>query len=348
MAPHTDETRFRGVAAITLDSGELAATFLPGVGHDRRVAARRWARAPRPARRRRAPAGGRHGRPAAARAVGEPARRPALPRGRACPSTSAGSRSDRRTGLPIHGFLAGVPGWRVDRADVHRGRPPASGRRSTSTTGVPVPPPHRPGGHRSRDGAGHRHDRHGDRGPPGTDRVRLAPVPPVDRRAAPAVAAAAAGAPPPRARGSGIPTGAEAGEPAEAAPIGRRTFDDLYALGSDRRLALRDHDGRSIELRNDAGYPYAQVWVPAGSRTPRSSRWLRRRTRSGRLGADGRARRVPHGPVRPADQLSSSRSSLGDDPAGRLDQREVRERLREVPEVVAGVDVELLGVQPER
>src|SRR5687768_14019815 len=32
MAPRTDETRFRGVAAITLHSGELAATFLPGVG----------------------------------------------------------------------------------------------------------------------------------------------------------------------------------------------------------------------------------------------------------------------------------------------------------------------------
>ncbi len=34
--------------------------------------------------------------------------------------------------------------------------------------------------------------------------------------------------------------------------------------------------------------------------------------------------------------------------AGGLDQREVRERLREVAEVPARVDVELLGVQPER
>ncbi len=34
--------------------------------------------------------------------------------------------------------------------------------------------------------------------------------------------------------------------------------------------------------------------------------------------------------------------------AGRLDQREVRERLREVAEVPAGVGVELLGVEAER
>ena len=37
-----------------------------------------------------------------------------------------------------------------------------------------------------------------------------------------------------------------------------------------------------------------------------------------------------------------------DDPRGGLDQREVRERLREVAEVAAGVGVELLGVEPER
>jgi galactose mutarotase-like enzyme len=63
---------------------------------------------------------------------------------------------------------------------------------------------------------------------------------------------------------AGIPTGTETGEPADVAPIGRRTFDDLYALERDRSLALQTVDGRSIELRNDVGYPYAQVWVPAG------------------------------------------------------------------------------------
>jgi galactose mutarotase-like enzyme len=60
----------------------------------------------------------------------------------------------------------------------------------------------------------------------------------------------------------GIPTGAVAVERAEAAPIERRTFDDLYALGRDHRLAF-EADGAAIELRCDSAYPYAQVWVPA-------------------------------------------------------------------------------------
>ncbi len=62
----------------------------------------------------------------------------------------------------------------------------------------------------------------------------------------------------------GIPTGGEVAEPAEAAPLGRRTFDDLYALGRDRRLAFETDTGEAVELRCDKAYPYAQVWVPAG------------------------------------------------------------------------------------
>src|SRR5437764_15486956 len=43
------------------------------------------------------------------------------------------------------------------------------------------------------------------------------------------------------------------------------------------------------------------------------------------------------------------REPLGEDESrGRLDEREVREGLREVPEVAARGGVELLGVQPER
>ena len=283
MAPHTDETRFRGVAAITLDSGELAATFLPDVGHDRRVAARRWARAPRPAWRRRTPAGGRHGRPAAARPVGEPARRPPLPRGRACPSTCAGSRSatDGR-GLPIHGFLAGAPGWRVDRADRAPRSAPASGPRSTSTIrrsrsrtastsrspqpgrSWPSPRPSRPTGDRRVPIAFGWHPY-----------LRLTGVPrrqwllrlPARRHLA--------------LDGSGIPTGDEAGEPAEAAPIGRRTFDDLYALGSDRSARAPDRPtaGRS-SCATTPPTRTPRSGCPPASRTPRSSRWPRRRTRS--------------------------------------------------------------------
>jgi galactose mutarotase-like enzyme len=64
---------------------------------------------------------------------------------------------------------------------------------------------------------------------------------------------------------TGIPTGDADDEPAEAQPIGRRTFDDLYLLGrGSRRLAFAVDGGAAVELRSDAGYPYAQVWVPRG------------------------------------------------------------------------------------
>ena len=62
----------------------------------------------------------------------------------------------------------------------------------------------------------------------------------------------------------GIPTGASEREPAEEEPIGRRTFDDLYALGRDRRFALTGEDGAMVEMQGNPHYPYAQVWVPAG------------------------------------------------------------------------------------
>jgi galactose mutarotase-like enzyme len=58
-----------------------------------------------------------------------------------------------------------------------------------------------------------------------------------------------------------MPTGARTPEPAEQAPIGRRTFDDHYALGRDRRFAL-GAEGRTLEVRFDANYPYAQIYAP--------------------------------------------------------------------------------------
>jgi galactose mutarotase-like enzyme len=61
-----------------------------------------------------------------------------------------------------------------------------------------------------------------------------------------------------------IPTGASTREPSEREPVGRRTFDDLYGLGSDRRFAFEGEDGRAIEMRCVDGYPFGQVWVPAG------------------------------------------------------------------------------------
>jgi galactose mutarotase-like enzyme len=62
----------------------------------------------------------------------------------------------------------------------------------------------------------------------------------------------------------GIPNGAATREPSEDLPVGTRTFDDLYALGRDRRLAFSTDAGRSVGLHCGANYPYAQVWVPKG------------------------------------------------------------------------------------
>jgi galactose mutarotase-like enzyme len=63
--------------------------------------------------------------------------------------------------------------------------------------------------------------------------------------------------------GYGIPTGASSAEPAESAPVGRRTLDDLYELRRHRRLAI-EGDEAAIELHCAENYPYAQVWVPPG------------------------------------------------------------------------------------
>jgi galactose mutarotase-like enzyme len=62
----------------------------------------------------------------------------------------------------------------------------------------------------------------------------------------------------------GIPSGDSSRESAEDDLVGRRTFDDLYRLGRDRRLALTGEDGASIGLEGNPHYPYAQVWVPPG------------------------------------------------------------------------------------
>ena len=62
----------------------------------------------------------------------------------------------------------------------------------------------------------------------------------------------------------GIPTGDRAPEPHDRAPVGTRTFDDLYALGRDHRFAFEGEDGAAIELHCGTGYDYTQVWVPRG------------------------------------------------------------------------------------
>ena len=65
----------------------------------------------------------------------------------------------------------------------------------------------------------------------------------------------------------GLPTGKAADETAEAAPVGERTFDDLYVLDADpaeRRLGL-EAAGRRLLVGYGDGYDHAQVFAPPGA-----------------------------------------------------------------------------------
>jgi aldose 1-epimerase len=64
--------------------------------------------------------------------------------------------------------------------------------------------------------------------------------------------------------GRGIPTGRFTPEAAEQAPLCDRVFDDLYALGDDRRFTL-EGGGRRLVVTFDASYPFAQIYAPPGS-----------------------------------------------------------------------------------
>jgi galactose mutarotase-like enzyme len=65
----------------------------------------------------------------------------------------------------------------------------------------------------------------------------------------------------------GLPAGGASGEPAEADPVGGRTYDDLYALERDpaaRRLGL-EAAGRRLLVDYGDGYDHAQVFAPPGA-----------------------------------------------------------------------------------
>jgi galactose mutarotase-like enzyme len=63
-----------------------------------------------------------------------------------------------------------------------------------------------------------------------------------------------------------LPTGIAVRQAEEERALGSRTFDDHYALGRDRRFTLGG-GGRAIDVRFDAGYAYAQIYLP----TPEAS-----------------------------------------------------------------------------
>jgi aldose 1-epimerase len=66
--------------------------------------------------------------------------------------------------------------------------------------------------------------------------------------------------------GRQLPTGRAHVEEAEDEPVGTRTFDDLYELGDDRRLALTG-GGRRLVLELGDGYGHAQVFTPSRGAT---------------------------------------------------------------------------------
>jgi galactose mutarotase-like enzyme len=86
-----------------------------------------------------------------------------------------------------------------------------------------------------------------------------------------------------------LPTGATRPETEEDEPIGDRTFDDCYELDGDRELALTG-GGRRLVLRLDEGYRYAQVFAPPGGRLRLP------RTHDGARQRPDRRRPFPRGP----------------------------------------------------
>jgi aldose 1-epimerase len=60
----------------------------------------------------------------------------------------------------------------------------------------------------------------------------------------------------------GLPTGATQEQSAETFPLGRRTFDDLFALPGPARFSVAA-GGRRATVEMVSGYPYAQVFAPA-------------------------------------------------------------------------------------
>ena len=259
-----DEVRFRGQPAVRVAAGDLTATFLPDLGMtgvSLRCRGREHLALP--------------GGLAALRAgatLGIPLLAPWANRLASRRYRAAGVDVDLDglplgtdgNGLPMHGLLVGRPGWRLGRHTTRAGR--AGFRAEFDVDAAAFPFPHRievavaarerqltidttivPTGQRAVPVA---FGWHPYLRLPGTPRrhwrlrLRARSHLALDER--------------------GIPTGDEEAESAEAEPIGRRTFDDLYALGRDRTLQVTADDGTSLSVRGGSSYPFGQVWVPAG------------------------------------------------------------------------------------
>ena len=300
-APAVDEVRFRGQPAVRVDRRRPRGDVPARARDDRGLAALRRPRAPRPARRPGRAAVGGHARAPAPRPVGQPPRAAAATGPPASTSTSTACRSaPTATGCRSTACSwAGRGGGSVAARPVPAGR--ASAPPSTSTRpAFPFP-------HRIELAVTARERRLTidttvvpDRVAGGPDRLRMAPLPAVARHAATALVPAAAGPHPPRARRPGHPDRWRAGR-GGARPIrsvGARSTTSTGS-GASRDLALVADDA-AISMRAGAGYPYAQVWVPAGrpfaALEPMTAADEQPRRRHG---AARRARRLVLGGVRP-------------------------------------------------
>jgi aldose 1-epimerase len=259
-----EERSFRGEPAIALTAGELTAIFLPGLGMTgvslRYCGAEHLALPGGLDALRR---GATLGLPLLAPWANRLAGRRYRAAGIAVDLHGLRLGTDDH-GLPMHGLLVGKRGWRVDRRDVKGGAARLLASIKVDARAFPFP-------HRIEVAV-----------VASDARLRIdTTIVPTGRRRVPI---AFGWHPYLRLPGAarhewmlrlparrhlaldelGIPTGASTREAAEAAPIGRRTFDDLYEPTSTRHLAFEADNGTAIELRCDARYPFAQVWVPQG------------------------------------------------------------------------------------
>jgi aldose 1-epimerase len=259
-----EETTFRREPAVRLVDRDLAATFLPQLGMtgvSLRCRGAEYLALPGGLEALRA--GGTLGLPLLAPWANRLARRRYRAAGVGVDLTGLRLTTDEQ-GLPIHGLLLGKPGWRIDALTTRTGTPRLHASIDVDAPAFPFP-------HRIELAIAAR-----DSG------LRIdTTIVPTGRRRVPVAFGwhpylRLPGAPrsrwrlrlPPRRHlaldACGIPTGASAPEPAEREVIGRRTFDDLYALGRGHRLALEADDGAAVELRCGRGYRFSQVWVPPG------------------------------------------------------------------------------------
>ena len=260
-----EESRFQGEPAVELAAGAVRATFLPDLGMTGVSLRHRG--------RERLSLRGGLDTLRAGRTAGLPLLAPWANRLSRWRYTAAGVdvdldglplRVDGDTGLPIHGLVVGQPGWSVDGLVADGAGAELRASRLLDDRAFPFP-------HRLAVTA-----RVGD------DRLRVDTtiIPTGDRPVPVAVGWHPYLTLPEAPRSAwhlrvparthlvpderGIPTGAREPAPAEDGPLGERSYDDLYELGDDRRLAFALDDGTAVELHADAGYPFAQVWVPPG------------------------------------------------------------------------------------